>query len=68
LYKYIPVGKIDEKAVFKSVFLTTWHYILGAELTKTHSFRLFFGDLRFTEVYQPYVYAVSCIGMPFNQK
>jgi len=30
------MGKIAEKAVF----LTTWHCILGAELTKTHSFRL----------------------------
>jgi len=36
------VGKIAEKAVCKSVFLTIWHCILGAELTKTHSFRLFF--------------------------
>jgi len=24
--------------------LTTWHCILNAELTKTHSLRLFFGD------------------------
>jgi len=38
------VGKITEKAVRKSVFLTTWHSIFSAELTKTHSFRLFFGD------------------------
>jgi len=30
------VGKIDEKAVCRSD--------LNAELTKTHSFRLFFGD------------------------
>jgi len=35
-----PVGKIAEKAVCKSVFLTIWHGILSAELTKTHSFRL----------------------------
>jgi len=34
------VGKIAEKAVCKSVFLC----ILSAELTKTHSFRLFSGD------------------------
>jgi len=25
--------------------LTIWPYIFSAELTKTHSFRLFFGDL-----------------------
>jgi len=34
------VGKIAEKAVCKSVFLTTWHYILSAKVP--HSFRLFF--------------------------
>jgi len=39
---YFPVGKIAEKAVYRSVFLTIWHCILSAELTKTHSFRLFF--------------------------
>jgi len=34
-----------EKAVYKSVFLTTWNRILSAELTKTQSFRFcFFGD------------------------
>jgi len=32
------VGKIAEKAVCNSVFLTTWHCILNAELTKTHSY------------------------------
>jgi len=36
------LGKIAEKAVCKSVFLTIWHCIFSAELTKTHSFRLFF--------------------------
>jgi len=30
-----------EKAVYMSAFLTTWHCILSAELTKTYSFRLF---------------------------
>jgi len=35
-----PVGKIAEKAACRSVFLTTLHCILSAELTKTHSFRL----------------------------
>jgi len=40
------VGKITEKAVCMSVFLTTWHCFLSAELIKTHSFRLFFfGDV-----------------------
>jgi len=29
------VGKIADKAVYRSVFLTTWHSILSAELTKT---------------------------------
>jgi len=33
------VGKIAEKAVCRSVFLTMWHCILSAVLTKTHSFR-----------------------------
>jgi len=28
------VGKIPEKAVCGSVFLTIWHHILSAELTK----------------------------------
>jgi len=32
------MGKIAEKAVWKNVFLTTWHCILSAELAK------FFGD------------------------
>jgi len=27
----ITVGKIAEKAVYRSVFLTIWHYILSAE-------------------------------------
>jgi len=37
------VSKIAEKAVCRSVFLTTYgHYILSAELTKTHSLRLVF--------------------------
>jgi len=31
------VGKITEKAVCKSAFLTTWHCILSAEL-------MFYGD------------------------
>jgi len=35
------MGKIAEKAVCRSVFLATWHCILSAELTKTHSIRLF---------------------------
>jgi len=38
------MGKIVEKAIFRSAFLIVWHCILSAELTKTHSFRLFFGD------------------------
>jgi len=33
------VGKIAEKAVCKSVFLTIWHCILSAEITKMRSFR-----------------------------
>jgi len=37
----LAVGKITEKAIFRSE--TTWCYCtLSAELTKTHSFRLFF--------------------------
>jgi len=39
---HIPSGKINEKAVRRSVLLTIWHGILSAKLTKTHSFRLFF--------------------------
>jgi len=36
--------KSPKKAVYRSVFLTIWHCILSAELIKTHSFRLLFGD------------------------
>jgi len=28
------MGKIPEKAVYRSAFLTTWHCILSTELTK----------------------------------
>jgi len=38
------VSQWAEKAVCRSVFLTIWHCILSAEITKTHSFRLLFGD------------------------
>jgi len=44
IMKYYPVGKITENAVCRRVFLTTWHCILSAKLTKPHSFGLFFGD------------------------
>jgi len=33
-----PVGKIAEKRVCRSVFLTTWHCILIAKLTKKDCF------------------------------
>jgi len=33
----LSVGKIAEKAVCKSVFLTTWLCILSAELTKKYT-------------------------------
>ena len=33
----VPAGKIAEKAVWRSVFLTIWHCILNADSTKTHS-------------------------------
>jgi len=40
-----PVGKIAEKSVCGSVFLTIWHGILSAELKKhILSDRLFFDD------------------------
>jgi len=38
------VGKIAEKAVCGSVFLTTWHCILSTELEKRTSSDWFFGD------------------------
>jgi len=39
------VGKIAEKAVCRSLFLTTWHCMLSAELTKYALFQtVFFGD------------------------
>jgi len=38
--KQLYCGQNRQKAVCKSVFLTKWHCILSAELTKTHSFRL----------------------------
>jgi len=37
------VGKIAEKAVYWSVFLTIWHCLLSAELIKTHSLLLYEG-------------------------
>ena len=33
----VLAGKIAEKPVWRSVFLTKWHYILNADSTKTHS-------------------------------
>jgi len=33
-YLFLPGGKNREKAVCRSAFLTTWHSILSAELTK----------------------------------
>jgi len=39
------VGKIAEKAVCSSVFLTTWHCTLSAEITKNALLQTFF--LRF---------------------
>ena len=32
-----PAGKITEKPVWRSVFLSKWHCILNADSTKTHS-------------------------------
>jgi len=44
-YSKFPVGKIGEKAVCRSVFFEdTALYMLSDELSKTHSFRLFFAD------------------------
>ena len=37
LYNVIRAGKIAEKAMWRSVFLTIWHRILNADLTKTPS-------------------------------
>ena len=37
-----PAGKIAEKAVLRSVFLTIWHRILNADSTKTPSFSVTF--------------------------
>ena len=33
----IPAGKIAEKAMWRSVFLTIWHHILKGDSTKTPS-------------------------------
>jgi len=46
----IPVVKIAEKSIYRSVFWTILHCILSAELTKTHSFRLFFVDFAHWDV------------------
>jgi len=44
-YSWDPVGKITEKEVRRSVFLTTWHCVLSADLTKHALFQtVFFGD------------------------
>ena len=34
---FFPAGKIAEKAMWRSVFLTIWHRILNADSTKTPS-------------------------------
>jgi len=41
---YLPSGQNRQKAVCRSVFVTIWHYIFSAELTKTHSTVFFFGN------------------------
>jgi len=58
----IPVGKIAEKAACKSVFLTIWHWIFSAKLTKTYSFRPFFvnfahwnGKIKYVYTYKLYI-------------
>jgi len=38
--------------------LTIWHCILNAEVTKTHSFRLFFGDFSFRLFFGDFAYWV----------
>jgi len=38
----IPVGKIPEKALYRSVFLLIRHSKYGAMLLKIHSYRLLF--------------------------
>jgi len=35
------VGKIAEKAVYRNVFLTTWHCILSAETVQTVFWRFY---------------------------
>ena len=37
LLSFYPAGKISEKAMRRSVFLTIWHRILNADSTKTPS-------------------------------
>jgi len=54
IYKYNPVGKVVEKAVW-SVFLTIWHCNLSVKLTKTRSFRPFSGDFAHWERVQEYI-------------
>jgi len=63
------VGKITEKTVCRSVFLTTWRFILRAELTKVHSFRPFFDDFdcntRCSNNSKRKVYFKAFEGIPF---
>jgi len=49
-----PVGKIAEKAVCKSVFLTIWHCILSAELTKHALLQTAFSAILPTGLYTLY--------------
>jgi len=51
IYIAIPVGKIAEKAVCRSVSI--WHCTLSAELIKMHSFRLLFGDFAHWDIAWP---------------
>ena len=46
-----PAGKIAEKAMWRSVFLTIWHCILNADSTKTPSSKWSLSDFAGCESY-----------------
>jgi len=47
----IPVGKIAEKAVSRSVFLTTWHMYFECRINKNSLLQtVFFGDFALVTV------------------
>jgi len=63
------VGKIAKKAVIcASVFLTTWHCILRAELTKMRSSECFMANLCYLGVSNTFLFLGQVYPVPYSKK